>query len=388
MKEEYLISSAKIEKIAAYLDEHISYFLETWLRNSKITKDDPFYEEVKKNGIMTVKLIKDSLNGSYPDVIESLMKKVANERVKANVNISEFIYNINVGRKIVIEKVLSESLLSYDEKLFAILVTNQLFDDYAYLSVREYTKLKDEIIKEKSLFIQEMHQDRLSLLGQLSAGFAHEFRNPLTAIKGFVQLLEQNSKNESNEKYFEIITRELNNLERKTNQFLYFSKVEGIIEEKKCFHLQSAIEEMLDLLYPRIVEEDIIVTKRCEGDLYICGVEEQIKQVILNVLNNAADELRNGKQEEKRIDIVAIANNNNVTLSISNNGPKIPKYIIDNVFAPFVSTKKLGTGLGLSVCKNIIDMHKGNIAVQSTDEQTTFSITFPKYELCSNEQKA
>lgn len=378
MTEEKIVSPSSIKKISTFLEGHIFYFLEEWLKVSKITKEDPFYEEVKKNGIMTVRLVIKSLTGSYTNIVEKLMKKVANERIQANVNISEFVYNINVGRKIVIDKVLSEDSFSFDEKIYTILVTNRLFDDYAYLAVREYTKIKDEIILNKSMFIQEMHQDRLSLLGQLSAGFAHEFRNPLTAVKGFVQLLEQQVKDEATEKYFEIINRELDKLQGKINQFLFFSKVEGITEEKKSFHLKPAINEMIDLIYPRIIEEKIVVTKQIEQDLYICGVEEQVKQVILNILNNAIDELRMNEKREKNIHITAISKDECVELCISNNGSQIPQHIIDNIFSPFVSTKQLGTGIGLSVCKKIIDLHEGQVEVQSSEEKTSFLIQLPR----------
>ncbi|WP_062197579.1 histidine kinase N-terminal domain-containing protein [Massilibacterium senegalense] len=378
MTEEKIMSPSSIERISTFLDDHIFYFLEEWLKVSKIIKDDPFYEEVKKNGIMTVRLVIKSLTGSYTNVVEKLMKKVANERIQANVNISEFVYNINVGRKIVIDKVLSEDSFSFDEKIYTILVTNRLFDDYAYLAVREYTKIKDQIILNKSLFIQEMHQDRLSLLGQLSAGFAHEFRNPLTAVKGFVQLLEQQVTDETTEKYFEIINRELDKLQGKINQFLYFSKIEGITEEKKSFQLEPAIKEMIDLLYPRIVEEKIVVTKQMEQDLYVCGVEEQLKQVILNILNNAVDELKMTKKQEKNIHITATSKDECVELCISNNGPQIPQHIIDNIFSPFVSTKQLGTGIGLSVCKKIIDLHDGRVEVYSSEEKTGFLIQLPR----------
>lgn len=378
MTEEKIVSPSSIKKISTFLEGHIFYFLEEWLKVSKITKEDPFYEEVKKNGIMTVRLVIKSLTDSYTNIVEKLMKKVANERIQANVNISEFVYNINVGRKIVIDKVLSEDSFSFDEKIYTILVTNRLFDDYAYLAVREYTKIKDEIILNKSMFIQEMHQDRLSLLGQLSAGFAHEFRNPLTAVKGFVQLLEQQVKDEATEKYFEIINRELDKLQGKINQFLFFSKVEGITEEKKSFHLKPAINEMIDLIYPRIIEEKIVVTKQIEQDLYICGVEEQVKQVILNILNNAVDELRMIEKREKNIHITAISKDECVELCISNNGSQIPQHIIDNIFSPFVSTKQLGTGIGLSVCKKIIDLHEGQVEVQSSEEKTSFLIQLPR----------
>lgn len=378
MTEEKIVSPSSIKKISTFLEGHIFYFLEEWLKVSKITKEDPFYEEVKKNGIMTVRLVIKSLTDSYTNIVEKLMKKVANERIQANVNISEFVYNINVGRKIVIDKVLSEDSFSFDEKIYTILVTNRLFDDYAYLAVREYTKIKDEIILNKSMFIQEMHQDRLSLLGQLSAGFAHEFRNPLTAVKGFVQLLEQQVKDEATEKYFEIINRELDKLQGKINQFLFFSKVEGITEEKKSFHLEPAINEMIDLIYPRIIEEKIVVTKQIEQDLYICGVEEQVKQVILNILNNAVDELRMNEKREKNIHITAISKDECVELCISNNGSQIPQHIIDNIFSPFVSTKQLGTGIGLSVCKKIIDLHEGQVEVQSSEEKTSFFIQLPR----------
>jgi signal transduction histidine kinase len=133
---------------------------------------------------------------------------------------------------------------------------------------------------------------------------------------------------------------------------------------------------MFEFMYPRFTEANIIVQLKIKEEVYIEGDSSQIKQVLLNILVNAVEELSEWKGERK-IEVSLIEKNNHVELSICNNGNPIPAYLLENVFQPFVTTKSLGTGLGLSVCKQIVEKHNGTIEVKSKEEFTCFTITFP-----------
>ncbi|WLD94872.1 histidine kinase N-terminal domain-containing protein [Alkalihalobacillus sp. AL-G] len=353
--------------------------LDEWLNVVAISENDPFYEEVINNGGHTIRLITTYLKDPETPMIQNLTKKVARERIEAQVDIGEFITNINMGRSIVY-RVLNKSDVPQDKQLKFLLMINDFFDLYMYHAVTEYSNLKDSIIQKKSRFIQEMHSDRLSILGQIAASFAHEFRNPLTSIKGFIQLIEMETPKDGEvASYFKIINREMESLQEKISQFLYLSKMKGIDDESESFSLTEVIRNMLAFLYPRFVDEHITIDSDINGQLTMFGVEEQLKQVVLNILNNAVEEL--SETDGDRVIHVSLTNNGSeLFLKITNSGSKIPEHLLEDIFEPFISTKQLGTGLGLSVCKQIVEKHRGMIQVDSTEKETSFLMTFPLAE--------
>ncbi len=373
-----LIESEFEERFASFLEQSQPEIVEKWLLGAKISQEDPYYEEIIKNGKRTVELISRYIRLQDESWIMTLTKKIANERIEANVNIGEFIANINFGRSVVIS-VLNESSFDRDELSKGLQIINNYFNAYSYHSVTEYTKVKDNIIHDKNKFIQEMHSDRLTILGQLGASFAHEFRNPLTSIKGFLKLLEDDSDaNNSIEKhYFEILNSEMKSLEEKVSQFLFLSKMRGSDDRPLSLNLSGLLRYTIEILYPRLLESNIEVETAITPDIPLFGVEEQIKQVILNIMINSIEELNENKIDHRKIEMSAIENHGRITIEISNNGRQISSHLVESIFQPFISTKKLGTGLGLSVCKQIIEKHEGVISVRSNPEKTTFVIELP-----------
>ncbi|WP_226658592.1 histidine kinase N-terminal domain-containing protein [Guptibacillus hwajinpoensis] len=366
------------EQLASFLEESQPIIVEKWLIGAKISEDDPYYEEIIKNGKRTVELISRYIRVQDESWIITLTKKIAHERIEANVNIGEFIANINFGRSVVLA-VLNESSFNRDELSEGLQIINNYFNAYSYHSVTEYTKLKDSIIQDKNKFIQEMHSDRLTILGQLGASFAHEFRNPLTSIKGFLKLIEEEceAKGSTGNHYFKILNSEMRSLEEKVSQFLFLSKMRGIDDRPHSLNLSGLLRYTIEILYPRLLESNIEVEAEIAPDIPLFGVEEQIKQVILNIMINSIEELNENIIENRKITLRAKENHGRVSVEISNNGREISSHLVDSIFQPFISTKKLGTGLGLSVCKQIIEKHEGIISVQSNPERTTFVIELP-----------
>jgi signal transduction histidine kinase len=369
---------AKINKeLAMFLNEQKSSIVEKWLENVLLPQNDPFYEEVKNNGYQTIVELIYYLETGSLDRVSKLTSKMAKERIEAKANIGDFVHNINIGRSVVYELLMC-SLLAEHEKGEGVLKMQRYFDHLLFLSVKDYTALKDSIIDRKNQFIQEMHHDRLTMLGQIAASFAHEFRNPLTSVKGFIYLLQRElEKTDQSEYYFDIIQNELQSLEEKISQFLYLSKMRGLEDNLVKVPLAALLKEMLEFMYPRFTETNIMIHSDLCDEVYMEGDSSQIKQVLLNILVNAVEELSewNG---ERNIEVkLKRASNKTVELSICNNGNPIPEYLLENVFQPFVTTKSLGTGLGLSVCKQIVEKHNGTIEVKSKEAFTCFTIKFP-----------
>lgn len=368
-----------IERFSNYLKEIKEELLEHWLQSAKISEDDPFYKEIIANGEDTIELIYTYLSTRNVDPIIPLTKKIAKERIEANVNISEYVYNINSGRSLVNGFVLKSTSLHDDEKLLAMMIVDQLFDEYVYYAIKEYTDLKDSIILNKNRFIQEMHHDRLTIVGQIAASFAHEFRNPLTSIKGFIKMLEKKYLDDSESRlYFDIINLEMESLEDKVSRFLYLSKSKGLDDEMMVFNFSEVTNKMIEFMYPRFVDEKIEVISSIQDHCLMFAVKEQIKQILLNILNNAVEEL-SAINQNRIIEIVLKQEQDEIILKISNNGKMIPAYLIENIFEPFVTTKNLGTGLGLSVVKQIVEKHDGTIKVESNENKTTFIMKWKAY---------
>ncbi|MFC7393118.1 ATP-binding protein [Scopulibacillus cellulosilyticus] len=367
----------QFEQIINLLENNPEIFINKWLEKSQFDKSDPFYEDVIYNALYTARLLAVFFRRPNKKLISNLTEKIVAERIEAKVDLSDFVKNINIAREIV-NQLMVNTIDNQSAVLEGIAVTNRFFDAYLYYAVVNYTKKKDQIINEKSMFINEMHNDRLTILGQISASFAHEFRNPLTSIKGFISLLERNpSLDEQSKYYFSIISKEMDSLEDKVTQFLYLSKMRGLGDDMAIFNLSSLLKEMINFMYPRFVVEAIKVNQDIKKNLFTNGIKEQIKQVVLNIMNNAVEELSEfcGDRE---IRINANADEQYIYVNISNNGRKIPSHILDSIFEPFISTKELGTGLGLSVCKQIIEKHEGKISVSTTEEETAFQFVLPR----------
>ncbi|XJZ28076.1 histidine kinase N-terminal domain-containing protein [Bacillota bacterium Lsc_1132] len=369
-------TSTKLHMVS-FLEEQKTSLLSGWSFANIISEEDPYKEKVAKNASAFFDLLVHTLLTNDQDetaLIRKLALEIAEERVKANINIGEFVYNVNIGRTTFF-RYLSNAGMPWEEMQEAINVINSFFDQFLYHAVSHYAEAKDKIIEEKTKFIDSTHQDRLTLLGQMTSSFIHEFRNPLTSIQGFIQLLKADYPNM---RYLDIISGELDQLNFRISQFLLLSKKELIGKEKIVFELNKLIEEVLNFLYPSILDGKVKIVKELSDDIPLQGYADEIRQVFINIIFNAIDVLGHHRKENPTIEIKSYMDDfSYITIDITNNGPMIPEELRKTIFEPFFTTKKLGTGLGLFVCKEIIEKHKGNLSCRSNPNKTTFSINLP-----------
>ncbi|WP_456278314.1 histidine kinase N-terminal domain-containing protein [Bacillus sp. AK128] len=358
------------ERLCEFLETNYEDFLQKWSKNVLVADNDPYKEELFSNGRKMIQLVILFLRYDFDEEqLQALAYKVAEERATANVNISEFIYNVNLGRSEIF-KHLYDSQISLIDLQPTINRMNSCFDEFIYHAVKRYTELRDQDLNEKKSFIQQTHQDRLTLLGQMASSFVHEFRNPLTSITGFIKLLQR--ENPTLE-YLHVIQHELEQLNYQISQFLLVSKKEVIGKEKESFSFEYLVKEVEMFLYPTIVDNNVLIEVTIDSEVNLYGYRDEFRQVFLNLLMNSIDALKL-IQNDRRITIHSYLQNDDIFLSIHNNGPRIPQEKIVSIFEPFVTDKKLGTGLGLFVCQQIIEKHQGNISCISTDERTSFTI--------------
>lgn len=363
------------EKLGQFLIINEHAFLDLWEKCVVVNEDKDDRELIRKNGFLMYQLIIKSIMDDFSDDdIRTLAHKVAQERADANINIGDFVYNVNLGRSIIVKHIIHSGIL-LEELQPIIEAVNRQFDIFCHYAVSRYTEIKDMKLKEKKTFISQSHKDRLSILGQMSSSFVHEFRNPLTSVIGFVKLLKDEHPGMP---YLEIISQELEQLKFRITQFLHTSKMNTVIESKiEAITINDIIEEVVHFLYPSIVDSNIEVSTDMIADVKVYGDRNELKQVFLNLLINAIDALSEEKEKKRKIDIIAETDLDNISLSISNNGAPLSNDEIKLIFEPFYSTKKLGTGIGLFVCKKIVESHNGKISCISKDDLITFQVTLP-----------
>lgn len=213
--------------------------------------------------------------------------------------------------------------------------------------------------------------EKLSIAGQLAAGIAHEIRNPLTAIKGFLQLIQIQTR--ENPQYFEIVFSELNRIELILSELLLLAKpASKVIKQADVTTLIHDVIRLLDT--QAILNNSQFVFKYSESFLKIDCDENQLKQVFINFLKNAMEAMPSGGT----IHIFAEAYEQEVQIIIKDEGTGIPPEMLARIGEPFYTTKEKGTGLGMMVSYNIIENHKGTISVYSeVNKGTTFTITLP-----------
>ncbi|KYD04877.1 PAS domain-containing protein [Bacillus atrophaeus] len=218
-----------------------------------------------------------------------------------------------------------------------------------------------------------LKSEKLSIAGQLAAGIAHEIRNPLTAIKGFLQLMKPTM--EGNDHYFDIVFSELSRIELILSELLMLAKPQQHAF-KEHLNLKKLISEVTALLETQANLNGIFIKTAFQREsIFINGDQNQLKQVFINLIKNAVESMPDGGT----VEIDTTEDEHSVHVTIIDEGEGIPEKVLKRIGEPFLTTKEKGTGLGLMVTFNIIENHQGTIQVDSKPEKgTAFKISFPK----------
>jgi two-component system sporulation sensor kinase A len=214
--------------------------------------------------------------------------------------------------------------------------------------------------------------EKLMITGQLAAGIAHEIRNPLTSLKGFIQLIR--SGHEAKKEYYDIMATELDRIELILSELLVLAKPQqGELLKKK--DLITLLNQVVILLQTQAIMNNVQLITHFQIEwVYIHCNENQIKQVFINIIKNAIEEMPSGGE-------ILIETENQlgmVLVRIIDQGSGIPEDTISKLGEPFYSTKAKGTGLGLMVSLSILKNHGGGIEIKSKiGEGTTVQVNLP-----------
>jgi len=250
----------------------------------------------------------------------------------------------------------------------------------AYILFRDITRVVQ-------LEEQIRRSDRLKTIGQIAAGTAHEIRNPLTTIKGFMQLLHRVLEERGMHKerdYVSIVLSELDRVNDLVNEFLLLSKPKEI--KPVPLRFGSILRDMVPMLRNEAMLHDIELRyEPGEAVPLVQADRELLKQVFLNLGKNAIEAMGRGGTLTIRERTYAYGGEAEAAVEFEDTGPGIPSDLLDRIFDPFFTTKTQGTGLGLSICQRIVHESGGRIEVSTGPSGTVFSVRLPAVYAASGE---
>lgn len=239
-----------------------------------------------------------------------------------------------------------------------------------------FNEMSFKLKRSQSILLQTT---KMSTFGQMSAGIIHEIGQPLTAIKGYSELLKMGLPQEKQDRYITTINREIDRLFGIIDKFRTFSRISEDVFTPVS--LNDIFQKTFDLLDHQLQMKNIRLDLTMEDNLpLIQGDKNALQQVILNLMTNAMDALEVMPKNERSIHVKAMKTSTSIIIEMSDTGCGIPENIRANIFDPFFTTKKedKGTGLGLAIINSILHKHKATIECMSKVNQgTTFKIIIP-----------
>lgn len=234
---------------------------------------------------------------------------------------------------------------------------------------REVENRTNEI---KRLYDMAMHDDKMKALGELSAGVAHELRNPLTSIKAFIDMLPSKINNpEFVEELVKIVPKEINRLNSLVSTLLDYAKPKASVPQKNI--LKYVLSDIIILLKQKMNEKNIRIIES-GTDIEVWADTSQLKQIMINILLNSIEAIeKNGV-----ISITGSTDDKSAIITITDNGCGISQGVLNKVFDPFFTSKKYGYGIGLSITHQLIKENKGQIVIDSIEGVgTSITISLP-----------
>ena len=258
----------------------------------------------------------------------------------------------------------------------------QAFADQAALALenaRLYAAAQDSLTRLRETQAQLVQAAKMSALGQLVSGVAHELNNPLSVIIGYGQLLLAREVPESLRRPVELMVAQGDRMAKIVRNLLFFARQRP--PERVAVNLQAVVEQTLALRINQLTLSGIVVETEFAADLpEIAGDAQQLEQVFLNLLLNAEQAILEVKPQGRIIVRTRMSPGGDfVCADVIDDGPGVTPEALPHVFEPFFTTKIVGsgTGLGLSVSYGILEEHGGRLAVQSRRGETVFTVELP-----------
>lgn len=227
-----------------------------------------------------------------------------------------------------------------------------------------------DITELKRLENEMARLERLNLVGEMAAGIGHEIRNPMTAVRGFLQMLGSKEECAKYKDYYDLMIEELDRANSIITEFLSLAKNKPVNLELK--NLNLIVKALSPLITADATNSNINILVELEDIPDLPLNEKEIRQLILNLVKNGLEAMGHGG----KLTIRTFKDNGKVVLSVQDQGPGIKPELMDKIGTPFFTTKEKGTGLGLAVCYGIAARHNAAIAIDTCPAGTTFFVRF------------
>lgn len=231
----------------------------------------------------------------------------------------------------------------------------------------------ENLVQQAKIKSQLQRADKLNVISQLAASVAHEVRNPMTSVRGFLQLMSTDDNlDKKQKKYIEISLKELEHAQQIINDYLSLAKPND--KNPILINLTEELKNTIELMTSYTNINNVTIQLAIQDDLLVKGLKDEIKQVFVNIIKNGIEAVNDGgciTVKGYKTDLITV-------IEIEDNGKGISKKQLKNIGTPFYSTKEKGTGVGLTVSYQIIHSMKGTIDIESTEGVgTKFTIKFP-----------
>ncbi|MDD4170310.1 MAG: PAS domain S-box protein [Desulfotomaculaceae bacterium] len=230
----------------------------------------------------------------------------------------------------------------------------------------------NDITERRQMQKEIARLDRLNLVGEMAAGIGHEIRNPMTTVRGFLQILEGKEEFVNHKEYLTIMIDELDRVNSIITEYLSMAKNKAV--DLKYQNLNSVVETIFPLIQADAMNADKYVEMEPAELPYLLVDEKEMRQLILNLVRNGLEAMSPGG----KITIRTFIDDGNVVLSVQDQGTGIEPELLEKIGTPFFTTKENGTGLGLSVCYSIAARHNAAIDIKTSFNGTTILVRFKR----------
>ncbi len=276
---------------------------------------------------------------------------------------------------------LIEAQTTYGHPLLWIIDTAPFFLGlFSSFAGKRQDEIEGELNIEKE---KQLHSAKLAALGEMSSGLAHELKNPLFVISGFIQVIDRlSSKNElTHDKLKDLLLPIVNTVDRMNKIINGLSRYSRHSEDESFTEItiSALYSQTLDFANIKLKEKQVSFELVLDQEITISCKSVQISQVILNLINNSIDAIED--LSKRWIRVYTYFAGDNIIIHHTDSGTGIAPEIVEQLFLPFFTTKDVdkGTGLGLSISTKIINAHRGELIYEEKDNHTGFKITLPKY---------
>ena len=250
---------------------------------------------------------------------------------------------------------------------------------------RRTRELRESQANAYELQIKTEHMARLSILGEMASSLAHELNQPLATIATYAQGLKRNCASgqvdvDMVNKVNKEIVAQTERAAKVIRQVRTFARKRMAASELRP--ILDTVNEAIDIFSTMLPgSSPVTLDNRLPADKMLKADHQQVQQVLINLMKNAADAMIELPPEKRMINIILDRADNDLTIAVADHGPQVPADTLAHLFEPFFTTKADGLGLGLAICKSIAEAHSGKLSVYPRDPQPglVFQLNLPEY---------